>query len=271
MFKRILVPVDPAKPFAGANEYACRIAKRFGSTIIANYIVDESLVAGAGEAVGALDSALEYVGKDAIDDFARNHPDIPVEKRLSYGHTATVIFQTVLGTGADLVVVGGFHTGTNPHVWGSTVSEIVAHDERPTFVVRRDHALPGPGEHIIVPFDGSDRPTENLGRICNLAKELGCGIDLVFVAKRKNAEAAMHILEKGRIIVEGSGVDAVTHCIEGGLLTNKGKLILKHAKAVDSPLIALSRLGRTSGQTGYSRTLTYLLTHSEMPVWVVRK
>lgn len=271
MFKRILVPVDPARPFAAANDYACTLATRFGATIIANYIVDETLVAGAGEAVGALDTALEYVGKEAVDDFARRHPDIQVEKRMSYGHSATVIFQTVLGTGADLVVVGGYHTGVNPQLWGSTVSEIVHLDERPTFVVRHNPGLPEAGEAITVPYDGSQRAAETLPRLAAFVKELGCTVDLVHVAKKKDADRGLHILDKGRIQLEGLGIEVRTSCLERGFLQAKGRAILRHAKDTGSKLIALSRLGRTSGQTGHSRTVTWLLTHSDIPVWVVRK
>lgn len=271
MFKRILVPVDPARPFGAANEYACRLAQRFQASVIANYIVDEELVAGVGEAVGALDEAMEWVGRDAMEDFVRLHPDLEVEKRMSYGHTATVIFQSVLRTGADLVVVGGYRGLQNPKLWGSTVQDIVEHDERPTFVVRKNARLPEPGQRIVVPFDGSQRPVENLAKICRFAKELGVGIDLVYVAKKRESEAALHLLEKGRIQAEGEGVDVETHCLEASFWRPAARIILAHARRQKTPLIALSRLGRTGIVTGQSPILNGLLAHSEIPVWVVRR
>ncbi len=271
MFRSILVPIDPSRPFDAANDYACALANRFKARVIVNYIVDEALVAGAGEAAAALDEAMESVGADALDDFVRIHPELQVDKLLSYGSTATVIFQSVLSTGAELVVVGGYHGGRSSSFWGSTVIDIVQHDERPTFVVRAPANIPQQGETIVVPYDGSRWAQQTIPKICALAKELGARIDLVNVAKRRDADAALHLLEKGRMLVEGEGVEVETNCLEASRLRPFGKTILNHARLVDSPLIAMSRLGRGSEVTGRSRVLAWLLTHSDLPVWVVRR
>lgn len=271
MFKRILVPVDPAKHLGPANEYAAKLALRFGAQIIANYVLDESLMHGAGEAVQAVDDAMEWVGADALQHYCDCHPEVTVHKRVSYGHTATCIFQSVLGTGADLVVIGGYRSSLNANVWGSTVADIVHHDERPTFVVRRDAALPKKGEVIVVPFDGSDRAVANLHRITRFAKEMDCDVDLLNVAKKVDSERALHILRKGKQICEADGVTAEVHCIQASRWKPRGKMVLDFARGQNSPLIALSRLGAHSAETGRSRTVSWLLTHSELPVWVVRK
>jgi nucleotide-binding universal stress UspA family protein len=271
MFKRILVPVDPAKHLGPANEYAAKLALRFDAQIIANYVLDESLMHGAGEAVQAVDDAMEWVGADALQHYCDCHPEVTVLKRVSYGHTATCIFQSVLGTGADLVVVGGYRQSLNANVWGSTVADIVHHDERPTFVVRRDAELPTESEKIIVPFDGSDRAVGNLHRITRFAKELNCKIDLLNVAKKNHCEQALHLLRKGQQVCLADGVEAEVHCVQASRWKPRGRIILDFAKSQNSPLIALSRLGSHSSETGRSRTVAWLLTHSEVPVWVVRK
>ncbi len=271
MFKSILVPIDPSRPFGAANDYACALATRFDSQVIVNYIVDEALVSGAGEAAAALDEAMECVGQDALDDFERIHPELRVKKLLSYGSTATVIFQSVLSTGAEVVVVGGYHGSRSPSVWGSTVIDIVQHDERPTFVVRAPADIPQEGQTMTVPYDGSKWAQQTLPKICAFAREMGLRIDLVHVAKRKDAEKALHLLQRGRVLVEGEGVEVETHCLEGSRWRPVGRTILHHARAVGSPLVAISRLGAASGTTGRSRVLAWLLTHSDLPVWVVRR
>ncbi len=271
MFKSILVPIDPSRPFGAANDYACALAERFGSKVIANYIVDEAIVSGAGEAVAALDDAMECVGKDAMDRFASIHPDLDVQKLLSYGSTATVIFQSVLATGASLVVVGGYTGVHKPKVWGSTVMDIVRHDERPTFVVRAPARLPAEGDSIIVPFDGSRAAQQVLPNIVKFAKEMGVTIDLVNVAKKKESDRAMHALQLGASIVRGEGLECEVHCIEATRFGGVGRAILGFARTMRSPLIAMSRLGESSMSTGQSRTLGWLLTHSDIPVWVVRR
>lgn len=271
MFKTILVPIDPARPFGAANDYACALAKRFDSKIIANYIVDEAIVSGAGEAATALDDAMECVGADAMDRFVAAHDDLDVKKLLSYGPTATVIFQSVLATGASLVVVGGYTGAHSPKVWGSTVMDIVKHDERPTFVVRAPARLPADGDAIVVPFDGSTAAQQVLPKIVKFAKEMGGTICLVNIAKKKDSARALHALQLGTSIVKGEGMECESHCIEAPRFGGVGRALLNFARQHRSPLIAMSRLGESSMRTGQSRTLSWLLTHSDIPVWVVRR
>lgn len=273
MFKRILIPVDPARPFGAANDYAVDLAKTFGSSIVATYVIDEQLIGGhvGDQAAGALDDALEWVGRDAMDDFAKVHKDLQVSKTLIYGPTHTAIFQMVLQTGADLVVVGGYHAGAQPHVWGSTVLDIVQHDERPTFVVRKRTRIPTAGDAIVVPFDGSPRPMENLLRVARFAKHLGADLDLVQVAPKRRSEQAERDLQKGCHLAEEQGVAARSHVLRPALFRSKAAVILDHAKQVGSPLVAVSRLGRSSSHTGHSRTVAWLVAHSDLPLWVVRR
>ena len=272
MLKRLLLPVDPARPFGAANQYAVDLAHRFGCTIVATYVIDDHLLAPvAEEAATSIDEALEWVGKDAMDDFVEHHPDLEVQKSLAYGPTATALFQMVLQTGADTVVLGGFHGRASPHVWGSTVVGIVQHAERPVFVVREAARLPGEGDRITVAFDGTERPLQNLPRICRFAKDLGAGIDLVYVAKTKHYGAARSALDRGAWICQEHEVSCETHILQDSPWRSKGRIILDYARAAGSPLIALSRLGATSAHTGRSRTVAWLLSHSPVAVWVVRK
>lgn len=272
MFKRLLLPVDPARQFGAANQYAVDLAHRFGSRIVATYIIDDHLLGPvAEEAHNSIDEALEWVGKDAMDDFVEHHPDLEIQKTLAYGSTPTAMFQMVLQTGADTVVLGGFHSRANPHVWGSTVVDIVTHAERPVFVVRENARLPEAGDRIVVPFDGSERPLGTLPRIVQLAKESGAAIDLVYVAKGRDKGEGRAALERGQWLCDEEGVAVATHVITCKPWRPKGRAILNFARSQKSPLIALSRLGHQSMHTGRSRTVAWLLTHSPLPVWVVRK
>lgn len=272
MFKRLLLPIDPARPFGAANQYAVDLAHAFDSNIVATYVIDDHLLGPvAEEAAASIDEALEWVGKDAMDDFVDHHPELEIQKSLAYGSTATALFQLVLQTGADTIVLGGFHSRAQPHVWGSTVVDIVTHAERPVFVVREHARLPTAEDWITVPFDGSERPLGTLPRIAKFAKARGCGIDLVYVAKGKQQARADNALERGQWVLEEHGVPSKTHVLPASTWRPKARTILKHARETGSPLVALSRLGETSMQTGRSRTVAWLLSHSPIPVWVVRK
>ncbi len=272
MLKRLLLPVDPARPFGAANEYAVQLAHKFDSRVVMTYVIDDHLLGPvAEEAHSSIDEALEWVGKDAMQEFADHHPDLDCQKTLAYGSTPTALFQMVLQTGADTVVLGGYHSRANPKLWGSTVVDIIHHNERPTFVVRKGHDIPQPGEAIVVPFDGSDRPMATLPRIIQFAKQLEARLDFVYVAKSKHWADAQGHLDKAALLAKEDGVESETHVLQPGLLSSKAKTILKHARDSKSPLIALSRLGASSTHTGRSATVAWLASHSDLPVWVVRK
>lgn len=272
MFKRLLLPVDPARPFGAANEYAVALAHLFDSRVVMTYVIDDHLLGPvAEEAHNSIDEALEWVGRDAMEEFQQHHPDLDCQKTLAYGNTPTALFQMVLQTGADLVVLGGYHSRANPKIWGSTVVDIVHHSERPTFVVRKPAELPGEGDAIVVPYDGSDRPVATLPKIVRFAKATGARIDLVHVAKPKDAERAKAMLEKGAWVAHEEGVETHIHVLNKPLLGSKARTIYQYAKAIKSPLIAISRLGASSMHTGQSATVSWLLAHSDLPVWVVRK
>ncbi len=272
MFKRILVHVDPARSFDAANRYAVDLAHAFESGLVATYIIDEHLMGHAvDEAANSLDHALEWVGQAAMEDFVTGHPDLDVKKTLGYGPTPTALFQVVLQSGADAVVVGGFHSTAQPHVWGSICADIVHHAERPVFVVRKDARLPGPEQPIVVPFDASERAVATLPRIADLATGLGAPIHLVHVAKPKHADKAQGILDRGAWILKEHGIEATMEVVVPKMFQAKAKAIYRAAKGKNAALIALSRLGTHSIHTGRSRTVGWLVGHSTLPVWVVRK
>ncbi len=275
MFKRILIPVDPSKPFGAANQYAVDLAHRFGSSIVATYVIDENLMGpSAQQTTGAMDEALEWVGRDAMDDFALHHPDLEVNKSLAYGSTATALFQVVLQTGASALVLGGFRSrAARTTGWGSIAGEIVQHAERPCFIVREPCRLPTKGDAIVVPFDGSDFPRKTLPNIAALAEALGARIDLVHVCSSGHDAEARGILKEGAalIVEQHPAVEVDQHVLRSSFLKSKGRVVLNHAREVNSPLIAISRLGRSSLHTGRSKTVDWLIAHSEKPVWVVRR
>ncbi|MGB0653183.1 MAG: universal stress protein [Thermoplasmatota archaeon] len=275
MFKRLLIPVDPSRPFDAANQYAVDLAHRFDSSLVATYVIDEGLMGPSAQATtGAMDEALEWVGRDAMDDFAKHHPDLDIKKSLAYGSTATALFQVVLQTGAAAVVIGGFRAKpTRTNMWGSVAVEIVHHAERHAFVVRERTRLPGPGDTIVVPFDGSHYARHCLPHVVKFASLLACRLDLVTVAAKGHEAEAQVALKEGQGIVgqEAPDLDVETHVLPAPMWKSKGRVLLNHARAVDSPMIALARLGKTSMHTGRSRTVDWLIAHSERPVWVVRK
>ncbi len=271
LFKRILVPIDPAKPFAAANKYAVDLAHRFESRIVATYVIDENLMGPSAQTTtGAMDEALEWVGRDAMDDFAGHHTDLDIQKTLAYGSSPTALFQTVLQCGVDLLVLGGYHT-TNMGLWGSIAGDIVHHCERSCFVVRRGGEIPKDGEPIVVPYDGSLHPRSTLEKIVRLAKETGASIDLVYVASKRKHDKALSILKDGTTVAQEAGVQVASHVLPASRLRSKARIISAHAHEVGSPLVAVSRIGHASIHTGRSRTVGWLIAHCDIPVWVVRR
>ncbi len=272
MFKRILLPVDPARQFGAANQYAVDLAHHYGCSLVATYVIDERLLGHVGgEAAATLDSALEWVGEDAMEDFVQHHTDLSVQKSLAYGHTPTALFQMVLQSGADVVVVGGYHSTAAPQLWGSTVADVVHHVERPTFVVRKECKLPEQGQRIVVPYDDSERAASVLPRIATFAAERGAELELVYVAKPSAAKEGEGILKRGVQKLSEYDLPIHTALLRRTIWRPKWRTILSHAHALGSPLIALSRLGETSMRTGRSKTVDHLVAHGDVAVWVVRR
>jgi len=144
MFKHILIPVDGSPTSMLAVGKAAALAKTFGSTVTALYVVDpypftgvgadfaygqaQYLSAATAEANAALDAA-----KKAVEDAG-----VPVTTLVGEGHAVhDGIVRAVESTGADLIVMGSHgRRGLEKLVLGSVTQRVLGVVHVPVLVVR---------------------------------------------------------------------------------------------------------------------------------------
>ncbi|RYF07871.1 MAG: universal stress protein [Comamonadaceae bacterium] len=144
MFKHILIPVDGSATSMLAVGKAAALAKTFGSSVTALYVVDpypftgvgadfaygqaQYLSAATAEANAALDAA-----KKAIEEAG-----VPVTTVVGEGHAVHEgIVRAVESTGADLVVIGSHgRRGLEKLVLGSVTQRVLGVVHVPVLVVR---------------------------------------------------------------------------------------------------------------------------------------
>ncbi|CAN7369076.1 universal stress protein [Acidovorax sp. LjRoot129] len=144
MFKHILVPVDGSDTSMQAVSKAAALAKTFGSTVTAVYVVDPYPFTGVGAdfaygqaqyinaATAEANSALEVTRK------AMTEAGVPVTTMVGEGHAVHEgILRALETTGADLIVMGSHgRRGLEKLVLGSVTQRVLAAVHIPVLVVR---------------------------------------------------------------------------------------------------------------------------------------
>ena len=144
MFKHILVPVDGSPTAALAIDKAVALAKAFGSTVTAIYVIDPYPFTGVGTdyAYGQAQylTAATAEANEAIKGAkqAFEAAGIAVKTALVEGHAVYKgILETAESGGADLIVLGSHgRRGIEKLVLGSVAQRVVSRAHVPVLVVR---------------------------------------------------------------------------------------------------------------------------------------
>ena len=145
MFKHILIPVDGSETSMKALAKAAELAKVFGSTVTAMYVIDpypftgvgadfaygqaQYLSAATAEANTALDAAKTALGQAGVAN---------INVLVGEGHAIhDGIVRAVENTGADLIVMGSHgRRGLEKQVLGSVTQRVLGAARIPVLVVR---------------------------------------------------------------------------------------------------------------------------------------
>lgn len=144
MFKHILVPVDGSPTAALAIDKAVALAKAFGSSVTAIYVIDPYPFTGVGTdyAYGQAQylTAATAEANEAIKGAkqAFEAAGIAVKTALVEGHAVYKgILETAESGGADLIVMGSHgRRGIEKLMLGSVAQRVVSHAHVPVLVVR---------------------------------------------------------------------------------------------------------------------------------------
>jgi nucleotide-binding universal stress UspA family protein len=144
MFKHILIPVDGSATAQKAVQTAAGLAKAFGSSVTAIYVIDPYPFSGLGSdfAYGQSEylSAAATEAKEATRA-AQNvleQAGVSVNTSVVEAHSAwRGILETATSVGADLIVMGSHgRRGFEKMVLGSVAQRVLSHSSLPVFVVR---------------------------------------------------------------------------------------------------------------------------------------
>jgi nucleotide-binding universal stress UspA family protein len=144
MFKHILVPVDGSPTAQKAVEKAAGLAKAFGSSVTAIYVIDPYPFTGLGSdfAYGQAEylSAAAIEAKEATQAAQQTLEQAGVNVKTSVveAHAAwRGILEAAATVGADLIVMGSHgRRGLEKMVLGSVAQRVLSHSTLPVFVVR---------------------------------------------------------------------------------------------------------------------------------------
>ena len=145
MFKHILVPVDGSPTSMLAVNKAIGLAKAFGSTVTALYVLDPYPFTGVGAdfaygqaqylsaATAEANAALEAVRQ------AMHEAQIEAQVLIGEGHAVHEgVVQAIEKTGADLVVMGSHgRRGLEKLMLGSVAQRVLSAVHVPVLVVRQ--------------------------------------------------------------------------------------------------------------------------------------
>ncbi|WP_396612671.1 universal stress protein [Haloferax sp. S1W] len=141
MYDEILVPTDGSKAAGHAIDHALDIAKTYGATIHALYVVDTSIYtsldAGADVVIDALEREGDAATKHVLE--AAEEAGVEADAEVVTGTAYRSIQQYIDDHAIDLVVMGTHgRTGLSHYLLGSVTERIVRTSPVPVLTVRME-------------------------------------------------------------------------------------------------------------------------------------
>ena len=144
MFKHILLPVDGSDTSLMAVDKASGLARAFGSTVTAIYVIDPYAFSGVGADFSY--GQAQYLGAAKAEGDAALQQSAAVLTAAGVTVSTAVIeahaiyrgiLETASSVGADLIVMGSHgRRGLEKLVLGSVAAQVLAHAHLPILVVR---------------------------------------------------------------------------------------------------------------------------------------
>jgi nucleotide-binding universal stress UspA family protein len=139
MYERILVPTDGSEASEGAVEHAVDLAKQYGATIHALYVVDSGSYTSLEAGSDIVLEALKDEGKTAVGHVvdAAERAGVDVTSGVQTGTAHRTILDYAEEEDCDLIVMGTHgRTGLNRYLLGSVTERIVRSSDVPVLTVR---------------------------------------------------------------------------------------------------------------------------------------
>lgn len=131
MFERIMFPTDGSEYAARSEDFVIEIAKKFGSTVVAVYIIDDKLIYPF--------EVLEDEGKSILNKVTERGQveDVKVEEVLIVGSPTHDMAKIVKKTNSDIVIIGTHgKTGLEKLILGSVAESALKTVKVPVLLVK---------------------------------------------------------------------------------------------------------------------------------------
>ena len=131
MFERIMFPTDGSEFAARSEDFVMEIAKKFGSTVVAVYIIDDKLIYPF--------EVLEDEGKSILKKVSDrgNVENIKVEEVLIVGSPTHDMAKIVKKTNSDIIIIGTHgKTGLEKLILGSVAESALKTVKVPVLLVK---------------------------------------------------------------------------------------------------------------------------------------
>jgi len=131
LFERIMFPTDGSEYAARSEDFVIEIAKKFGSTVVAVYIIDDKLIYPF--------EVLEDEGKSILNKVTERGQveDVKVEEVLIVGSPTHDMAKIVKKTNSDIVIIGTHgKTGLEKLILGSVAESALKTVKVPVLLVK---------------------------------------------------------------------------------------------------------------------------------------
>lgn len=141
MYETILIPTDGSDESARAVEHGIGLAKAFGSTVHALYVIETRahyVFTVAGHDPAEIDAARAH-GEQVVNEIVEAAVDEGIDGvgAVATGSVAEEIIDYATETGVDGIVMGALgRSGVNRYLLGSTTEKVIRTADVPVTVVR---------------------------------------------------------------------------------------------------------------------------------------
>jgi len=140
MYDRILVPTDGSPAAEAAVEQAVSLARQYGATIHALYVVDSSAYSTLEAGAEVVIDSLETEGERAVEEIATaaEEAGVDVTTAVTTGTAYRGILSYADEHGVDLIVMGTHgRRGIDRYLLGSVTERVVRTADVPVLTVRQ--------------------------------------------------------------------------------------------------------------------------------------
>ena len=211
LFERILLVLDPARDLGAARRYTLNMVKKWHPSVVGLYPVFEEAAAfktSPGE--GAKPE--RFVGKNVVKEFedllrGECDPDVDCTTIIEEGPYEITIPAVAAREGADLVVLGSFHSKTGRTLVGSDIERIIEYCPCSVLVVRTRETPPEPGSLLAFAHDSKAIPPKAVHWVVKFSQEVGTVVEPVIGVPPRDLDEGKRTVNDFVAELIGSGVE----------------------------------------------------------------